>query len=146
MSVESNKQLIRRFYDEVWNKGNTGFVFEVFADEYVRHDLRPGNPIPGAAGQKQVADDFRAAFPDLKHETEFLVGEGDMVVARWTMQGTNTARWGQTPPTGKFVKMSGVNIFRLENGKVVEIWNHRDDLGMMEQLGASIYAGSNRSE
>lgn len=145
MSVESNKELIRRFYDEVWNQGNTDFVFQVFADEYVRHDLRPGNPTQGAAGQKQVADDFRAAFPDLKHETEFLVGEGDMVVARWTMQGTNTAPWGQAAPTGKFVKMSGVNIFRFENGKVVEIWNHRDDLGMMQQLDAPIYAGSNRT-
>lgn len=142
MSTETNKELIRRFYDEVWNQGNTDFVFQVFADEYVRHDLRPGNPSAGAAGQKQVADDFRAAFPDLKHETELLIGENDFVVARWTMQGTNSAQWGQEPPTGKFVKMSGVNIFRFENGKVVEIWNHRDDLGMREQLDAPIYAGS----
>lgn len=146
MSVESNKELIRRFYDQVWNKGNTDFAFEVFAENYVRHDLRSGNPASGPAGQKQVADDFRAAFPDLKHETEFLIGENDFVVARWTMRGTNTAQWGNQPATGKFVKMSGVNIFRFENGKVVEIWNHRDDLGMREQLGAPIYAGSNRTE
>lgn len=144
MSVESNKELVRRFYDEVWNKGNTDFVFHVFDDTYVRHDLRPGNPSAGSAGQKQVADDFRAAFPDLKHETEFLVGENDFVVARWTMQGTNTGPWGSVPPTHRAVKFSGVNIFRLENGKVVEIWNHRDDLGMREQLDAPIYAGSNR--
>ncbi|TAH51154.1 MAG: ester cyclase [Chloroflexota bacterium] len=145
MSVEANKQLIRRFYDEVWNQGNTDFVFQVFAENYVRHDLRPGNPRAGAAGQQQVADDFRAAFPDLKHETELLLGENDFVVARWTMQGTNSAPWGNQPATGKFVRMSGVNIFRFENDKVVEIWNHRDDLGMREQLGAPIYAGSNRA-
>lgn len=144
MSVETNKELIRRFYDEVWNKGNVDFAFEVFAEAYVRHDLRPGNPTAGPAGQKEVAADFRAAFPDLKHETELLIGENDLVVARWTMQGTNTAQWGKQPPTGKFVKMSGVNIFRLANGKVVEIWNHRDDLGMREQLDAPIYAGSHR--
>ena len=53
MSVESNKELIRRFYDEVWNKGNIDFVFEVFADTYVRHDLRPGNP-SGAAENKSL--------------------------------------------------------------------------------------------
>lgn len=145
MSVEANKQLVRRFYDEVWNKGNTDFVFQVFAENYVRHDLRPGNPSAGAAGQQQVADDFRAAFPDLKHETELLLGENNFVVARWTMQGTNSAPWGNQPATGKFVRMSGVNIFRFENDKVVEIWNHRDDLGMREQLGAPIYAGSNRA-
>lgn len=144
MSVEANKELIRRFYNEVWNKGNIDFVFEVFADEYVRHDLRPGTPTAGAAGQKQVAMDFRAAFPDVHYKTDLVIGEGDMVMARWTMQGTNTGQWGKEPPTGRFVKMSGVNIFRLANGKVVEIWNHRDDWGMREQLEAPIYVGSNR--
>lgn len=144
MSVESNKELIRRFYDEVWNKGNTDFAFEVFAEGYVRHDLRPGNPPMGPAGQKQIADEFRAAFPDVTQQPDFIFGEGDMVVARWTMQGTNTEQWGKEPPTGKFVKISGVNIFRFADGKVVEIWNHRDDLGMMQQLGAPIYAGSSK--
>jgi len=144
MSSEANKELIRRFYDEVWNKGNTDFAFEVFAEGYVRHDLRPGNPTGGPAGQKQVADDFRAAFPDVKQEIDFMVAEGEIVVARWMMQGTNTGQWGKQPPTGKFVKIAGVNIFRFADGKVVEIWNHRDDLGMMQQLDAPIYAGSSR--
>lgn len=144
MSVDTNKALIRQFYDEVWNKGNVDFAYDVFADDYVRHDLRPGNPPSGPAGQKQVAADFRAAFPDLKHHSDLIFGEGDFVVARWTMQGTNTGLWGKEPPTGKAVTFSGVNIFRFANGKVVEIWNHRDDLGMREQLGAPIYAGSNR--
>lgn len=142
MSVESNKDLIRRFYDEVWNKGNVDFAYEVFDDNYVRHDLRPGNPPLGAAGQKQIAADFRAAFPDVRQTIDLMFGEGDMVVARWTMQGTNTGQWGKEAPTGKAVNYSGVNIFRIVNGKVVEIWNHRDDLGMMQQLGAPIYAGS----
>ncbi len=145
MSAESNKELIRRFYDEVWHKGNTAFVFEVFAENYFRHDLRPGNPPTGPAGQKQVADDFRAAFPDLEYRVDMLVAENDLVVARWTMRGTNTGQWGSVPATNRAIHVSGVNIFRLENGKVVEIWNHRDDLGMREQLDAPIYAGSNRT-
>ncbi len=144
MSIESSKELIRRFYDEVWNKGNTDFAFEVFAENYVRNDLRPGNPLMGPAGQKQIAEDFRAAFPDLTMVVDLIFGEGEMLVARWTMQGTNTAPWGNQPPTGKSIKFSGVNIYRIVNGKVVEIWNHRDDLGVMQQLGAPIYAGSNR--
>jgi len=65
-----------------------------------------------------------------------------MVVARWTTEGTNTGPWDGVPPTGKRARFSGVNIFRIANGKVVEIWNHRDDLGVMQQLGAPIYAGS----
>ena len=144
MSTEQNKALIRRFYEEVWGKGNVDVADEVFAPDYVRHDLRPGNPLPGPAGQKQIATDFRAAFPDLHFTLELLVAEADMVVGRWTATGTNTGLWGNILPTGKIAKFSAVNIFRIANGKVVEIWNHRDDLGLLQQLDAPIYAGSHR--
>ncbi len=144
MSSEQNKALIRRFYEEVWGKGSVAVADEIFADEYVRHDLHPGNPLPGPAGQKKIASDFRAAFPDLKIAVDVMVAEGDWVVARWTMEGTNTGQWGKTAPTGKHALFSGVNIFRFSKGKVVEIWNHRDDLGLMQQLGVPIYAGSSR--
>jgi predicted ester cyclase len=73
-----------------------------------------------------------------------MVAEGDLVVARWTSQGTNTGPWGGNEATGKFARISGVNIFRIKDGKVVELWNHRDDLGMMQQLGAPIFAGSSK--
>ncbi len=144
MSIEQNKALVRRFYDEVWSKGNLDAADDIFAADYVRHDLRPGNPLAGPAGQKKIAADFRAAFPDLRQTIDLVVAEGDMVVARWTMEGTNTGPWGGVPPTGKHAKIAGVNIFRIAHGKVVELWNHRDDLGMMQQLDAPIYAGSSR--
>ena len=144
MSIEDHKALIRRFYEEVWNKGNLDAADTIFADDYVRHDLRPGNPLPGPAGQKKIAADFRAAFPDLHMTIDVIVAEGAMIAARWTTEGTNTGQWGNIPPTGKRAKFSGVNIFRIANGKVVEIWNHRDDLGVMQQLDAPIYAGSSR--
>jgi steroid delta-isomerase-like uncharacterized protein len=142
MTPQQNKALVRRFYEEVWGKGNLDAVEDIFAADYVRHDLRPGNPPPGPVGQKRIAADFRAAFPDLRMRIDLMVAEGDLVVARWTTEGTNTGPWGTTPPTSKHAEFSGVNIFRIENGKIVEIWNHRDDLGLMQQLGAPIYAGS----
>lgn len=142
MSPQQNKALIRRFYEEVWGKGNLAVVDDVFAADYTRHDLRPGNPLPVLEGQKKIAADFRAAFPDLKVTIDLMIAEDDMVAARITNEGTNTGPWGATPPTGKHARFSIVNIFRLENGKVVEIWNHRDDLGVMQQLSAPIYAGS----
>jgi steroid delta-isomerase-like uncharacterized protein len=144
MSIEQNKALVRRFYDEVWSKGNVDAADDIFAADYVRHDLRPGNPLTGPAGQKKIAADFRAAFPDLRQTIDLIVAEGDLVVARWTMEGTNTGPWGGVAPTDKHAKIAGVNIFRIANGKVVELWNHRDDLGMMQQLDAPIYAGSSR--
>ena len=142
MSVEENKSLIRRFCDEVWNLGRLDVVTEIFAEDYVRHDLRPGNPLPGPAGQKRIAADFRAAFPDLHTTLDLIAAEGDLVVTRWTTAGTHTGQWGNIPPTGKRAVFSGVNIFRIRDGKVVELWNHRDDLGLMQHLGVPIYAGS----
>jgi len=142
MSLEENKALVRRFSEEVWGKGNVDVVYDIFEADYVRHDLRPGNPLPGPEGQKRIALDFRAAFPDVQMSVDLVVAEGDMVVMRWTAEGTHTGAWGKIPPTGKRAAFSGVNIFRIRDGKVVELWNHRDDLGLIQQLGAPVFAGS----
>ena len=142
MAAEDNKALIRRFYEEVWDQGNTDFAFEVFAEDYVRHDFRATEALPGPAGQKKIADDFRAAFPDLRVAVDLIVGEDDFVVGRWTATGTHLGSWAGVEPSGKRMTLSAANIFRFENGKVVEIWNHRDDLGLLEQLGAAVHAGA----
>jgi steroid delta-isomerase-like uncharacterized protein len=140
--AEENKALWRRFYEEVWGRGNTDFAYEVFADDYIRHDLRPTKALPGPAGQKKIADDFRAAFPDLRVTVDFVFGEDDFVVGRWTAAGTHLGHWGGVEPTGRSIIFSAVNVCRFENGKVVEIWNHRDDLGLSEQIGSTIHAGA----
>jgi steroid delta-isomerase-like uncharacterized protein len=143
VNVDANKQLVKRFYDEVWARGNVGFAREVFADEYARHDLRPTQAAPGGAGQAAIAEGFRRAFPDLEWQVDFVLAEDDLVAARWTASGTHTGPWADVAPTGTHVVFSGVNIFRFgEDGKVAEIWNHRDDLGLMEQLGVGVFAGA----
>ena len=144
MSTEDNKALVRRFYDEVWGRRNFDAADDIFAQDYIRHDLRPGNAPGGPVGQKKVAAEFLAAFPDWQQTIELMVAEGDLVVARWTAEGTHTGPWGGVAATGKRARISGVNIFRIKDGKVVELWNHRDDLGMAQQLGAPIYAGASR--
>ena len=145
MGVEQ-KALVKRFYEEVWNRGNVEVTSEVFAEDYVRHDLRPAQALPGPTGQAKIAADFRAAFPDLRMGLDLILGDGDLVAARWTTEGTNNGPWGGRPPTGKRASFSGVNIFRFRGRKVVELWNHRDDLGLMQQLGAEIYAGAAPTE
>jgi steroid delta-isomerase-like uncharacterized protein len=142
MSEESNKALVRRFYEEVWATGNLDFADEVFADEYERHDLRPGDPSPGPEGQKEIAAAFRAAFPDLAWELDFVLADGDFVAGRWTATGTHLGQWAGVEPTGRTMRFSGINVFRFSDGKVVEIWNHRDDLGLLQQLGAPVHAGA----
>ena len=138
----SNKSLILRFYEEVWNKGNVNFAHEVFAEDYIRHDLRPTQALPGPFGQVKVATDFRKAFPDIHYTIDLAIAEEDLVCLRWTATGTMLGDWGGQQATGKALNYSGVNIFRFKDGKVVEIWNHRDDLGVAQQMAAPIYAGA----
>jgi steroid delta-isomerase-like uncharacterized protein len=142
MSTDENKALVRRFYEEVWDKGNTDVAFEVFAEDYVRPDFRATEALAGPAGQKKIAEDFREAFPDLRVNVDLVFGEGECVVGRWTATGTHTGSWGAVEPTGRHVTFSAANIYRFDDGKVVEIWNHRDDLGLREQLGVAMYAGA----
>jgi steroid delta-isomerase-like uncharacterized protein len=143
VGAAENKALVVRFYEEVWARGNVAFAHEVFADDYVRHDLRPTDPPRGAGGQAMIAEQFRSAFPDLEWHVDLVLGEDDLVAARWTAGGTHSGAWGDVDATGRRVSFSGVNIFRFGvDGKVVEIWNHRDDLGLMNQLGASVFAGA----
>ena len=147
MGVAENKALVLRFYAEVWGRGNVAYAHDVFADDYVRHDLRQTDPPPGPAGQARIAEDFRRAFPDLEWRVDLVLGEGDLVAARWTAAGTHRGGWGDVGATGRAVTFSGVNVFRFgTEGKVIEIWNHRDDLGLMEQLGGSVFAGAAPSE
>jgi predicted ester cyclase len=142
LPTESNKALWKAFFREVWGRGNLDFADSVFDPNYVRHDLRPGSSLAGPEGQKKIASDFRTAFPDLTVTIDLLFGEAEMVVARWTMSGTHTGLWGNVAPTGRRATFSGVNIVRFSKGKVVELWNHRDDLGLVQQIGAFIYAGT----
>jgi predicted SnoaL-like aldol condensation-catalyzing enzyme len=94
MTIEANKDLVRRFYEELWNRGNLAAAEELVAQDYVRHDLRPGAAPPGPAGQQAIAQRFRTAFPDIRLEVEAVVAEGDLVVARWTI-------WGHTRVPGR---------------------------------------------
>jgi steroid delta-isomerase-like uncharacterized protein len=141
MTVEANKELVRRFYEELWNRGNLAAAEEFVAQDYVRHDLRPGDSPPGPAGQAAIAERFRAAFPDIRLDVEAVIAEGELVVARWTISGTHTGPWGKVAATDRPVSFAGVNFFRIAHSKIAEIWNVRDDLGLREQIGAPVYAG-----
>lgn len=146
MDAAANKRLVERFYNEVWARGNVEFANEVFAPDYVRHDLRSTQAVPGPTGQALIAETFRGAFPDLQWRVDLLLAEEDLVAARWTASGTHSGNWGDIAATGRRAEFSGVNVFRFDDdGKVAEIWNHRDDLGLMEQLGVAVFAGASQS-
>ena len=134
MSIEENKALARRFYEEL-NKRNLGVLDELCAANYVDH--HPGGvEIHGPEELRQMMTGFFTAFPDLRFTVEDLIAEGDKVVARWTSQWTHRGDLQGIAPTGKEGATTGIAILRIVGGKLVEEWAQMDMLGLMQQIGA----------
>jgi steroid delta-isomerase-like uncharacterized protein len=140
-ALDDNKALVRRLV-EAGNTGPHGTWREAFdallTTTFVLHDpfAPPGLPT-GPQGMKDyVYDPWFAAFPDAQVTIEDQIAEGDKVVARFTMRGTHRGAFMGLAPTGKHVTLTGIGIFRVEEGKIAEFWENVDVLGLLQQLGA----------
>ncbi len=135
MSVEENKAIVRRYYEEALNERNLSTLDETLAVNFVHHD--PSNPadIEGLEGIKQRLAEIMNAFPDFHYTIEDMIAEGDKVVVRWTASLTHKGVFEGLPPTGKRAVVQGIYIHRLAGGKMVEDWAIRDTLGLLQQLG-----------
>jgi steroid delta-isomerase-like uncharacterized protein len=140
MSTETNKAIVRRLLEESTGPGADRVIDELVASNFRTHEGEEAKEV-GIEGFKQLAASFRTAFADGKFVIEDMVAEGDKVVTWAHFIGTHTGPLEGMPPTGQRVKVKDVDLFRLENGKVVETWTHFDQLGMMHQLGMSREAG-----
>lgn len=134
MSIEANKTVARRHYEELWQKGDLGVADEIYAPDAVGHcrDLPDQTGYPGS--EKAEVEQSNAAFPDTKVAIDFQLAEGDLVATRWRFEGTHTGP-GYGPPTGRHVAVTGVHVHRIADGKIVEIWAHGDNLTFMKLLG-----------
>ena len=133
-STEVNKASMRRFYDEVFNKKNRAAIDEFIAPNHVDHAAPPGMP-GGLQGVKQTINMYLTAFPDLHFTVEDLIAEGDKVVTRLTVRGTQQGEFMGIPPTGKHATVKAIDINRIVGGKSIEHWLEMDTLGLMQQLG-----------
>jgi len=134
MSTEQNKALVRRFYEEVFNKKNLAEVNAFVDPQIVEHDLPPGL-LAGSEGTRQFIGMYLAAFPDLHLTAEDMIAEGDEVTARFTIRGTHRGELMGIPPTGRQVTVTGIQVMSIANGKIAENWVNFDALGMLHQLG-----------
>jgi len=133
---EANKAIVRR-YREIHNNNELDKLGEVLASDFVPHTFMPGMPWQGLESAKQVHLMGRASFPDMKVTTEELIAEGDKVVERWTQTQTHNGEpFMNIPPSNKPITITGISIYRLANGKIVEHWANMDLFGMMAQMGA----------
>src|SRR5919206_3569999 len=128
-----NKAIMRRLYEEIFNEGKLELADELVAPEMVNHTA-PGAP-RGPVPVKGLVAMLRRAFPDHHIAIEDMVAEGDKVVMLNTYSGTHEGEFMGIAPTGKRFVQRQVHVMRFADGKAVEHWGLRDDLGQMQQLG-----------
>jgi steroid delta-isomerase-like uncharacterized protein len=134
-TLEANKALVRRIWEEIFNRRNLALADDLIAPGSVNHEAPPGITTEGPEEVRQVVRMLTTAFPDHRIDILELVAEGDKVVTRSLFSGTHQGPFMGIPPTGKHFTMEQINITQVVNGKAVEHWGVRDDLGMMQQLG-----------
>jgi predicted ester cyclase len=126
----ANAAVVRRYYAEAWSAGDLATVDALVAPAY-----KPGGP----AGEKQLITGARAAFPDLRFVLDaVLAAERDTVVVRWTAHGTHRGRFRGLAPTGVPATWGGITLYRLAGGRLVAGWSKAEQLGLLQQLGATV--------
>ena len=132
-TLEENKALVRRFFEELWNQGNMAVADELLGPSHVHHF--PDGDVDGPDGVKQLVSMLRTTFPDFHMRTDDVIAEADKVVMRFTIRGTHQGEGMGSSPTGKVITYTGIDIFRIVEGKIIERWGEIDAVGLMRQLG-----------
>ena len=134
MSTQENKTIARRFI-QIWGKGNLDIIDELAAPSLsVQYPAMP-QVIRGSKTFRQVMESFRSAFPDSDLQIEEEIAEDDKVVIRWSFSGTHQGSLLGIPATGKKVKWTGITIYQIVDGKVIEERGEEDFLGFFRQIG-----------
>ena len=135
MSDDELRAAVRRFFEEVWNKGNVDETEAFLAPGFVSHNSLDVRIIgPGEYGR--AVTDYRAAFPDLHTTLEDVLVDGDRVVVRGTDRATHRGDFLGFPASGREVTTTWIELFRMENGKAAEGWLETDTATLRDQLVA----------
>ena len=134
MSESENKQLLRRYYEEVLMEGRLDVLETIARGDYVEHNPFPGHG-QGLEGLRQRANTL---FTALKQQftLELLIAEGDKVAVFWTTRGVHVGEFVGLPPTGKSYTIQGIDIHQMRDGRMAEHWHVVDMYGFLIQLGA----------
>lgn len=134
---EENKALVRRWFEEVWNKGRAEAIDEMFDANGIAHGLSddPANPIKGPRDFRPFHTVFRDAFPNMEIVVEDTVAEGDKVAARCSVRAKHEGEFLGRAATASAVDFTGITIVRIQDGKIVEAWNNFDFMTLHRQVG-----------
>ena len=137
MTLEENKDIVRRFTEDFLNRGDLTVADELLAPDCIGHYSGASFGTGPEAYKRQLMM-FKSAFPDVEWPIEDIIAEGDRVRIRAPGRGTHRGEFMGIAPTGKQVQFGGIGIFRIINGKITEHWYVPDRLGLLQQLGATI--------
>jgi len=133
MSRESAQDALGKFAEAV-NTGKFELFDQVVAPNCVDHDPADGQ-VPGPAGYRMFFSGMRIAFPDMSVTPQTMVQEEDAIAFAYTLTGTHTGPLGKIPPTGKKVKIRGMQISKFKDGRMVERWGSSDEKSLLRQIG-----------
>jgi predicted ester cyclase len=126
------KNLGRRWFEEVWNKGRREAIGEMLAPESIVHEA--GLDTPGIEGFYPFFDHLRAAFSEIQVNVDDTFADGDKSCVRWSFTAKHTGEGLGVAPSGVTVHVTGISIFRIKDNKLIEGWQNWDMLAMMEQI------------
>jgi steroid delta-isomerase-like uncharacterized protein len=134
---EENKALVRRYFEEIWDRGNLDLIDELFTTNFVRHGpTATEGEVHGQEDFESLVSMYRSALPDLRIPIEDQIAEGDRVVTRWRARGTHQGELMGNAPTGNPASVTGILVDRISGGKIEEEWVDYDTLHLMQQIGA----------
>jgi steroid delta-isomerase-like uncharacterized protein len=131
---ETNIQVVRRFFEAGPSSGDIGAADALLAPDFSLHTPLP-TPGPGIEAMNTVITTCRAAFHGLRVTIHDMMADGDRVACRFTARGIHRGEFMGIPPTGREIRMTGIEIFRLRDGKIVELWGEANLMGLMQELG-----------
>jgi steroid delta-isomerase-like uncharacterized protein len=130
-----NKAIVRRLYEEVWNKRRLDVVEELISPSHALNDPIVSGSQTGPELYKRRVVEFTASFPDLRFTIEDMIAEKGKVVVCWTISGTHKGGFMDIPATGRKVSVEGITIHHITNGKILDSYARWDALGLLRQLG-----------
>jgi steroid delta-isomerase-like uncharacterized protein len=140
MGIEENKDVVRRFVAECVNTHREDLLPEVVAEDVTMYAGTPDSaePTKGLDELRAAYRRFRVLVPDMQVTHDLLLGEGPYVVARWTTTGTHASELSGVPASGKELRWGGTDIYRIEDGRIVEWWRNDDFAGLLRRLSRRV--------
>jgi len=139
--ADADANLLRRWFEEVWNQGRTEVAAELMAEDAAVYGIGGGTDmVRGPAEFLEFYKQLKGAFPDIRFTVEQTIAQGDIVAVRWTARATHLGDHLGPPATNNRVTVTGMGFARVKDGKMVEGWNNWVMMGLMHMIGATPHA------